>query len=134
MLKCKNECSENGKIFFQNWIGGELFLPNGKRLGRKVCDVDASLLEAIKFSNVEREAYISLDGPGPIDVKNFDPSIRYARFGHGKAKKLGEICSKISGGPVLFANGDPCCVPGIPIANIFRVKDDAKHALLLTYL
>jgi tRNA(Ile)-lysidine synthase len=119
------------------WDGaGELVLPNGlrfrgKRISRKAAD-------AVPFDD-RRRALVDADRiEFPLVVRNRRPGDRYRPLGAPGSKKLKEIL-RAKGIeledrdilPVFLSGGSIVWVPGLPVAEAFRLRPTTQRCLAL---
>ncbi|MDW7759913.1 MAG: tRNA lysidine(34) synthetase TilS [Acidobacteriota bacterium] len=119
------------------WDGaGELVLPNGlrfrgKRMSRKAAD-------AVPFDDRSR-AFVDADRiEFPLLVRNRRPGDRYRPLGAPGSKKLKEIL-RAKGVevedrdilPVFLSGGSIVWVPGLPVAEAFRLRPSTRSVFLL---
>jgi tRNA(Ile)-lysidine synthase len=116
-------------------------LPTGDALRIEEVEPGSPLLRNLRTVDTAKMCCAAIPAGANISAENYAANRRYVRFGHRRARKLGDILpAKIYGGsgrdrlPVVFANGEICWVPGLPVADIFCIKDGCESALLLTYL
>lgn len=123
------------KPFSIQWIHGEIFLPNGKSLRKRLFTIDQKSLKKILRCDTSSEAYIAFSET--LTVKNFCADEQYTRFGHSTPKKLkaflGNKIEYFKEEPMLYINRDICWIPGLSVADTYKIKANHKHALLLTY-
>lgn len=133
----KHEIGTKNTFKFLQWVSGILFLPNQKKIQKKIIPIDQNIFENIKNCNVNTEAYISYDTPKSLNISIFDPLAKYQQFGHNSTKKLKEIIGRdilnYDNIPIISVDHEICWVPGLSVADKFKIKEHTRHALLLTY-
>lgn len=131
----ENRKQGKANFTFDNWVGGSLFLPNGKTLSQKSYRIKNR--NAFLGCNSDGEACVELAQGETLSVRTFDPNFNYVAFGHGSQKKLCKILGKETrcylGKPMVLCGDRACWVPGLAVSELFKIKGDGEHALLLTY-
>ncbi|MDR0679858.1 MAG: tRNA lysidine(34) synthetase TilS [Puniceicoccales bacterium] len=119
---------------FNNWAKGLIYLPSGKTLSQKPCKIEneGMLLEC----DICKQAYIEVGDGQNLSIQAFDPKSGYVMFSHKSPKKLGSILGKLAPDyfdkPMVMCGTIVCWVPGLAVAEPFKVKN-LDRALLLTY-
>jgi tRNA(Ile)-lysidine synthase len=120
---------------FENLECGLLVFPNGRTLSSEVLRPEDCAV--FSMEDLRKRAYVSWDGSTPVNVRSFDPDLQYVRFGHSSPKRLCKIlgCAveNYRNHPIVFLGDQPCWIPGLAVSNLFKIKEDTSHALLLTY-
>ncbi|MDR1401752.1 MAG: tRNA lysidine(34) synthetase TilS [Puniceicoccales bacterium] len=119
---------------------GENKLPNGRILSIERVSLTANLRKDLKSIDVAKRCYAAGGEELKISAKGYKPNYRYVRFGHSSGRKLGDIATGENFSaevrkflPIIFLDDKICWVPGLPVSNFFRIKEEDKEALLLTY-
>ncbi|MDR0595440.1 MAG: tRNA lysidine(34) synthetase TilS [Puniceicoccales bacterium] len=129
-----NRLKQHTNFDFNNWAKGLIYLPSGKTLSQKPCKIEneSMLLEC----DVCKQAYIEVEDGQNLSVQAFDPKSGYIMFSHKSPKKLGSILGRLVPDyfdkPMVICEDIVCWVPGLAVAEPFKVKN-LDRALLLTY-
>ncbi|MDR3144055.1 MAG: tRNA lysidine(34) synthetase TilS [Puniceicoccales bacterium] len=120
---------------------GTNVLPSGDLLRIENVDGGGEIMRNLRAIDVSRCCCAAISEDANISARSYEPSCRYVRFGRSTPRKIGDLlAAKIYPKrererlPMVFADGAICWVPGLPVANFFRIKDGGEGALLLTYL
>jgi hypothetical protein len=120
---------------------GENTLPNGAILRIENVKIGRREWENLKNVDVCSLCYAAISKNSKISAKNYAPSHEYVRFGHGSAKKLGDIFpsknlprERRKFLPVVFVDGVACWMPGLPVSDFFKIRQMDSAALLLTFI
>ncbi|MDR1433049.1 MAG: tRNA lysidine(34) synthetase TilS [Puniceicoccales bacterium] len=134
----KNACSD---WEVKNLQAGENRLPNGRTLRLEIVKISEDLWNGICRIDVGARCYAAVGEDAKVEARSYRANYAYVRFGHVSARKLGDIIGeKIvpradrKSLPVFFVNQKACWIPGLPVSNLFKIKEMGERALLLTYL
>jgi tRNA(Ile)-lysidine synthase len=136
-VKSPQTSKAESEDFEIEWDGaGELVLPNGLRFGGKRMSRKAA--DAVPFDDRRRALLDAGRMEFPLVVRNRRPGDRYRPIGAPGAKKLKEIL-RAKGVeledrdilPVFLSGGSIVWVPGLPVAEAFRLRPSTRSVFLL---
>jgi tRNA(Ile)-lysidine synthase len=129
-----NRLRQHTNFDFNNWAKGLIYLPSGKTLSQKLCKVENG--DMLLKCDICKQVYIEVEDGQNLSVQAFDPKSGYIMFSHKSPKKLGSILGRLAPDyfdkPMVMCEDIVCWVPGLAVAEPFKVKN-LDRALLLTY-
>ena len=122
------------------WLAGPLFLPDGAALSAELVELSAGDESPYKAADPYQEAWLS-GVDGTLYVRQWQPGDRYQPLGSPGRRKLQDLfgdaklnSEQKQGLPVILnEDGAIVWVPGFPPADAFKICQNDKSALQLTY-